>query len=144
MGLEPHPLDTVMVVKRFLWDDVQSQACRVVIPREYLKAFFCRMPRAPADLRKPNPPVDAVGWLQCALALLQTDEELAVQRAVLYLRQLSRGQRGNSLSFQPLPWMHSCVGDEGLAQAMRHQFHLPTILFPALSTNVHMRPLRPA
>ncbi|CAJ1456696.1 unnamed protein product, partial [Effrenium voratum] len=92
LGLEPHPLDTVMVVKRFLWDDVQSQACRVVIPREYLKAFFCRMPR-----------------------------ESAVQRAVLYLRQLSRGQRGNSLSFPPLPWMHSCVGDEGLAQAMRHQ-----------------------
>ncbi|CAJ1340429.1 unnamed protein product, partial [Effrenium voratum] len=71
LGLEPHPLDTVMVVKRFLWDDVQSQ-------------------------------------------------ESAVQRAVLYLRQLSRGQRGNSLSFPPLPWMHSCVGDEGLAQAMRH------------------------
>ena len=96
LGLEPHPLDTVMVVKRWLWDNDPSQQIAVAIPFQFMERFFQTQGRVPVGLRPPNPPLEAAGWLRCAVALLETHEEVAVQRPVRYLRSLARGERGQN------------------------------------------------
>lgn len=139
VGLRPHPLDTVMVVKRWLWDNDISQKIAVAIPFEYVQPFFRNHGRVPVNLRPPNPPAEASGWLKCALALLETHEEAAVTRAIIYLRSLARGERGKNTNFPSLPWMCSCVGDEAMAYAL-NQPHMPKVVVPGLETRVVVRP----
>lgn len=139
LGLEPHPLDTVMVVKRWLWDNDPSQQIAVAIPFQFMERFFQTQGRVPVGLRPPNPPLEAAGWLRCAVALLETHEEVAVQRPVRYLRSLARGERGQNTNFPSLNWMHSCVGNEALAHALG-QPHMPKVVVPGLETRVAIRP----
>ena len=142
LGLAPHALDTVMIVKRYLWDKTMSQEGQVVIPHTFLNKFLSNMPRTPTAIRPVNPPRDAIGWLTCALALLQTQEESLVVRAVRYLTALAEEKRGTSPHFPPLPWMHRSIGDPDLVNALAHQWQLVPTLVPAIRTNVQFRRLR--
>lgn len=128
-----------MVVKRWLWDNDISQQIAVAIPYQYLQGFFQNHGRVPVNLRPPNPPLEAAGWLRCALALLETHEEVAVQRAVIYLRSLARGDRGKNTNFPHLFWMHTCAGNTALAHALE-QPHMPKVVVPGLETRVVIRP----
>lgn len=128
-----------MVVKRWLWDNDPSQEIAAAIPYQYVQDFFQKEGRVPVELRLPNPPLEAAGWLKCALALLETHEEVAVQRAVRYLRSLARGERGKNTNFPSLHWMYSCVGDPAMAHAL-DQPHMPKVVVPGLETRVAIRP----
>lgn len=141
LGIEPHPLDTVMIVKRFLWDSEMSQPIQVTIPYEFLGPFLQQAGRTPNELRPPNPVQDAHLWLQCALYLLETQEESLVARSVCYLQDLAAENRGWSRSFPPLNWLHQCIGDHDLAFALRRGCNLQSVLVPGLQTNVHVRRL---
>ena len=138
LGVEPHPLDTVMMVKRFLWDSEMSQPIQVAIPYEFLGPFLQKAGRTPTGLRPPNPVVDAQSWLQLALHLLETQEESLVARSVRYLQQLAAEERGWNRNFPALNFMHQFVGDPDLASALRRS-DLKSILVPGIQTMVYVR-----
>lgn len=138
LGMEPHPLDTILIVKRWLHEDHPSQELAVAIPYQYVAKFLQQHGTVPVNLKAPNDPVEASGWLRCALALLDCYEEASVKRSVQYLRRLARGEMGKDTRWPELFWMRSCVGDEALAHAIE-QPHMPNVVIPGLETRVVFR-----
>ena len=138
LGIEPNGLDTIMIVKRYLWDTNISQSLQVTIPHGFLDRFLQQFGRAPTAVRPANEPADAQGWLRCALILLDSQEESRVVRSIRYLQDLAAGRRGNNVNFPPLTWLHQCAGDPELSMTLRRPCNLPVLLVPGMETNEHL------
>lgn len=140
MDFEEHPLDVILLVKRFAFDTTVAQAPQVVLPHQLLSQFFRKRGRIPTALRPCNPPGEmAEKWLLCAQSLLEFFPMGSMQRSVRYLQQLAAGQRGCCNNFPPLNWTYSCVGRPEAKAVLDNEVNYLPVIVPALKTRVYFR-----
>ena len=134
----PHPLDVVVVVKRWVTDPAPSQDPVLVLPHGRLS----QLPGpVPVSLRPPKAPKYPLQWLGLAQELIRiypADESM--RRAAKYLLDLSSGTRGQG-ALPALPWHSAARGDPELvamAQAMFTPIALKQ-LWPAARLTVRVQ-----
>ena len=134
----PHPLDVVVVVKRWVTDPAPSQDPVLVLPHGRLS----QLPGpVPVSLRPPKAPKYPLQWLGLAQELIRiypADESM--RRAAKYLLDLSSGTRGQG-ALPALPWHSAAQGDPELvamAQAMFTPIALQQ-LWPAARLTVRVQ-----